>query len=329
MVRARRKDHLQNLQRRVGELSGFEINEWANRDYRFRIILPKALWAKVVGKLVKEQDWSNFKAEVARFLGSDQDYNRALHDIWGVMHDLQEGLSGRLTRDHLASDIEDTAAREIDWDGVTRAETLTEEAVQQRQNLADYAKSYDWPRVIELLSSKPKLVNTTRLGGASAFAPLHQAAHGGASTEVVSALLKFGAWRSLKTAKGDRALDIARRKSHTHLIELLEPVFIQHVPADVLEGIQRNFHGLIRGRASNLVEEHSLRLPELGPNLEFPLRRFWFPVPGMYGGFAYWFAYDGKNAKLITESWCRVVGGSGQRHEITARGSTLVEEGFE
>lgn len=49
----------------------------------------------------------------------------------------------------------------------------------------------------------------------------------------------------------------------------------------------------------------------------------------MYGGFAYWLAYDGENAKLITESWSRVVSGSGRRHEITARGSTLVEEGFE
>jgi hypothetical protein len=32
--------------------------------------------------------------------------------------------------------------------------------------------------------------------------------------------------------------------------------------------------------------------------------------------------------KLTSESWCRVVGGSGQRHEITAAGSRLVDEGF-
>ena len=34
------------------------------------------------------------------------------------------------------------------------------------------------------------------------------------------------------------------------------------------------------------------------------------------------------DAKLVAESWCRVVGGSGQRHEITPAGSRLVEEGF-
>jgi hypothetical protein len=70
------------------------------------------------------------------------------------------------------------------------------------------------------------------------------------------------------------------------------------------------------------------QLPELEAMLEFQPRKFWFAVPGMSGGFSYWLAYDGQNAKLITESWCRVCGGSGQRHEITAAGSTLVDEGF-
>jgi hypothetical protein len=48
----------------------------------------------------------------------------------------------------------------------------------------------------------------------------------------------------------------------------------------------------------------------------------------MYGGFSYRLASSGADAKLISESWCRVVGGSGQRHEITSEGSRLVEEGF-
>lgn len=33
-------------------------------------------------------------------------------------------------------------------------------------------------------------------------------------------------------------------------------------------------------------------------------------------------------AKLVSESWCRVVGGSGQRHELTSEGSRLLEEGL-
>jgi hypothetical protein len=54
----------------------------------------------------------------------------------------------------------------------------------------------------------------------------------------------------------------------------------------------------------------------------------WFPVPGMYGGFSYHLETTGVDAKLVVESWSRVVCGSGQRHEITSEGSRLVEEKF-
>jgi hypothetical protein len=48
----------------------------------------------------------------------------------------------------------------------------------------------------------------------------------------------------------------------------------------------------------------------------------------MYGGFKYWFEESSSPARLICESWCRVVDGSGQRHQIDADGYRLVEEGF-
>ena len=57
-----------------------------------------------------------------------------------------------------------------------------------------------------------------------------------------------------------------------------------------------------------------------------------YPVPGMYGGF-----YNtclGKDESsggswyLTCESWCRVAGGSGQRHRITAEATVLTEDGF-
>ena len=54
----------------------------------------------------------------------------------------------------------------------------------------------------------------------------------------------------------------------------------------------------------------------------------WFQVPGMYGGFNYWLETTRVGVKLVSESWCRVAGGSGQRHEVTSAGSQLVEEGF-
>ena len=36
----------------------------------------------------------------------------------------------------------------------------------------------------------------------------------------------------------------------------------------------------------------------------------------------------GATSFLTCESWCRVAGGSGQRHVVSAAGSTLVDEGF-
>ena len=81
-------------------------------------------------------------------------------------------------------------------------------------------------------------------------------------------------------------------------------------------------------RADRLVREHALRLPELEPLLEMPELRLWFPVPGMYGGFHYRLDQIAGDPVLVTESWCRVVGGSGQRHLISSHGSLLIAEGF-
>ena len=62
--------------------------------------------------------------------------------------------------------------------------------------------------------------------------------------------------------------------------------------------------------------------------MELDRPQMWFPVPGMYGGFSYRLEAAGVEAKLVSERWSRVVGGSGQRHEVTSEGSRLVEEGF-
>jgi hypothetical protein len=217
---------------------------------------------------------------------------------------------------------------DIVWDGVTRAETLHEDAARVRQVLADAAKGYNWPRVFEILSATQELVNSTRLGGTSLFAPLHQAAHGGAPAEVAQRLIEMGAWRTLQNARGERPVDVAERQGHRHLLSVLTPVYRHHVPLGVLLKMQGHFHAVIRGRAEHLVQEHGLRLPELEPLLELDSPQMWFPVPGLYGGFSYRLEAAGVEAKLVSESWCRVAGGSGQRHGITSAGSKLVAEGF-
>lgn len=95
-----------------------------------------------------------------------------------------------------------------------------------------------------------------------------------------------------------------------------------------LRAIERHLHAVMRERAAELIDQHAVALPQLGPPYPSEKAKAWFPIPGMYGGFSYWLEGEGAQLRLVTESWCRVVGGSGQRHVITAHGSELVAEGF-
>jgi hypothetical protein len=214
------------------------------------------------------------------------------------------------------------------WDGITRPDIFNGEALRQRMALADAARAFDWPRVFACLASWPDWINVSRPGGTSWFAPLHQAAYGGAPRYVIERLIDLGAWRTLRDARGQRPIDVLDSKRHPELVSALEPRLRHAVPADVLAKLQTHFHGVIRGRADDLITRFSIRLPELEPLLELEDPEVWFPVLGMYGGFGYRLEGSGAAARLVTESFCRVAGGSGQRHEITAGGSRLVAEGF-
>jgi hypothetical protein len=94
--------------------------------------------------------------------------------------------------------------------------------------------------------------------------------------------------------------------------------------------IERRFHEVIRGRAGELLKEHSnVVLPTLDETTPCSEENAaWFGIPGMYGGFKYWLDVTENDPILIAESWCRVVEGSGQRHRISAGMSELVAKGF-
>ena len=91
---------------------------------------------------------------------------------------------------------------DIVWDGITQSVTLDDEAVEERQALADAAKGAAWSRVFALLSERERWVNSTRLGGPALYAPLHQAAWHGAPVEVAERLISLGAWRTHQNADG-------------------------------------------------------------------------------------------------------------------------------
>ncbi|KQT91217.1 hypothetical protein ASG60_21510 [Methylobacterium sp. Leaf469] len=216
------------------------------------------------------------------------------------------------------------------WDGITQSGTVSEGSSTLRFQLADASKAYDWHTVMGILREHPGLINSTRPGGSSLFAPLHHAAHGNAPAAICEELIRLGAWRMLQNARGERPVDVAERCGHVRAVAALRPALRRRVPAGVLTTIQACFHDVIRGRAADLVDRARLRLPELAPLLEMPPGEepTWFAVPGMYGGFAYELYSDGVESVLISTSWSRVVGGSGQKHEIMSSGSRLVEQGF-
>ena len=217
---------------------------------------------------------------------------------------------------------------EPQWDGVRTAGSLEPEYARIRHRVCDAARDGRWADLLALLDEYPELVNSCRIDGPSLYAPLHQAAHNGAPRKVVEALQRRGAWRTLRTAAGERAVDIAQRLGRTHVLHCLEPVYLREVPADVLSALRRHLHEVILGRITVLPDWDTLRLPELEPLLEMDTPAFWFPVPGMYGGFACTLEARGALSSLTVESWCRVAGGSGQRHLVSAAGATLVDEGF-
>ena len=88
MIRARRAAHLINLQKRFPALADGEIVTLLNRDYHYRLIVSKEVWAGTLAELAREQDWANFKNEAAKFNGLDE-YVNALHKIWSVMYGIQ------------------------------------------------------------------------------------------------------------------------------------------------------------------------------------------------------------------------------------------------
>jgi len=217
---------------------------------------------------------------------------------------------------------------DVVWDGTRLTKTLSEQHLRVRNTLADAAHEGDWDTVNRVLREDPSLANCVRLGGSSLFAPLHQAAYRNAALAVVEEIIRLGAWRTLENSRGERPIDVASRKGNRELLHQLEPELHWRVPDGILLSLERHFHDVINGRADKFVEEHALRLPSLRILLELQDPKMWFPVPGMYGGFSYKLAVDGVEPVLIAESWCRVVGGSGQRHRIESDGSKLVAEGF-
>lgn len=91
MIRARRREHLELLQREHAALAPLPIIEsHAGLDYRWRIVAPKALVRTVVEEAVARIDYRNFKsAAQRRHAETNAEYVASLHAIWNELRRLQ------------------------------------------------------------------------------------------------------------------------------------------------------------------------------------------------------------------------------------------------
>jgi len=91
MVRARVRSHLEALQERFGALGAAEMIETPHADYRYRIVVDKADWMEAVGRMIDEQDYTNFKNAADAAQGRrGAAYVHALHRVWETMYELQK-----------------------------------------------------------------------------------------------------------------------------------------------------------------------------------------------------------------------------------------------
>lgn len=94
MVRARSKQHLDNLIARFPELKSCKKIETPHNDYRYRLFCEKATWSKIMMALSEELDYDNFKNKVKQHLG-DKKYENCLGDVWSTMYRFQSTLEGK------------------------------------------------------------------------------------------------------------------------------------------------------------------------------------------------------------------------------------------
>ncbi len=93
-LRARLRAHLPRIMGQFPDIfEGFTtaaITEDTGTDYRFRLIVPKTVFVRLMAELAMANNAHNFKNEVAREWGNDDPYTNACHEMWHVGHTIQE-----------------------------------------------------------------------------------------------------------------------------------------------------------------------------------------------------------------------------------------------
>lgn len=92
-IRARLRKHLGALlhdHKDIFEGEDKTITEDAGTDYRFRIVVSRQCFIKLMADVAMSNHNTNFKNAVAARWGHDDPYTKMLHKVWHVGYDAQE-----------------------------------------------------------------------------------------------------------------------------------------------------------------------------------------------------------------------------------------------
>ncbi len=87
-VRARKKEDLEELQKKVDGISLFKIHKDERADYRFRIFITSEKLVEIMVMFSTSIDYSNFKDSIYRNK-AQKDKLDSYHQIWEVMYEYQ------------------------------------------------------------------------------------------------------------------------------------------------------------------------------------------------------------------------------------------------
>lgn len=193
------------------------------------------------------------------------------------------------------------------------------------QDIADLGKNMKWEELIEKLNhSSSSFINSSELPVANGPAipfrtPLHHAVAGCAPKEILERLLEMGASKCMKTDTNETAFDLASANgSVPDILELLKvPEEVQR-DEEAIKKMEIGLHSVINGRVEDLIKKHGLILPQLSFLFEkCKDEGFYYPVPGMFGGFKVSCVENGIQA----DSWVRICSGSEETHFIDREGN--------
>ncbi|KAG8838207.1 hypothetical protein FRC18_005705 [Serendipita sp. 400] len=224
-----------------------------------------------------------------------------------------------------------------EWDCNDCEDEFYPQHVKERNRWSGAAYRGDWDEIFSIVAEESTMMgrfaNSRRLytkkelqmknHRRSGYTVLHQAAYCNASEEIIGGLVALGCYRRLASKDG-RPVDIARARGFTNLIPLLEPPpdRLPNISDEQMEKIQTHLNEVVKEESRNLFKLETMTMIDLKIFRE--VEKIWMPVPGMYGGFD--LSFDGDH--LVSQSHCRVVGGSGMTYHITAEEAKLVDSGW-